>query len=605
MQQLNTNLSSATTGQEQPHTPKTPKTPGSFPVVAATGKSSQDEAVPIFCRQYKIICKNSIGKVVLREFDSIECDGTVVIEGFPSEEGMTAIMTANYIIKQLQLPLVGDIVSPYFTPLGVVRDGLPSHGIRIYGNKKIVVFVSEYEIKDPEIQNDVIDAVYDFCQRHRSKCLISVDGLDMDPTVKKQPSDDIKIGIQAAGGAGEEGDDEEGEDEEGDEMMSFEDEDAPKTTEELLKLLEQEDYKEKVWYVTNNEHYAKKLQEMNATVAIEVACTGISGGILAEAPFRGVPVLSLFAPLNRFLKIGTRASIALIHALNKLISEDQTSILIDTSELDKTAKELESKLKDVLGKMGATGDEKVPVLREKDYNGVKVLSSTKDDYLKEGISQASCVLLVRELEKVLNPTINNSVSTQPALETSAETKKLLEKGMKCMENNDLQGCFNAFFDASQNLDDPTIITEYFDKLYKAGFTDEKSYALLMEYFLIQAETGDAFSSNMIGQLHCGYCGHAKESKKALLWFEKAAKQGEVSAQFNLAKLYLDGDGEHVPIDYSNALKWFRRAGLENSHPDSLYYLCTMYEKGLGVSADLNLAEEYFERAKALGSILTQ
>lgn len=35
-------------------------------------------------------------------------------------------MTANYIIKQLQLPLVGDIVSPYFTPLGVVRDGLVS-----------------------------------------------------------------------------------------------------------------------------------------------------------------------------------------------------------------------------------------------------------------------------------------------------------------------------------------------------------------------------------------------------------------------------------------------------------------------------------------------
>ena len=204
----------------------------------------------------------------------------------------------------------------------------------------------------------MIDAVFDFCQRHRSKCLISVDGLDIDPTQRKQPSDDIKIGIQsAAGGAG--GDDEE-EDEEG-EDMDFEDEDAPKTTEELIKLLEQEDYKEKVWYVTNNEHYAKKLQEMNATVAIEVACTGISGGILAEAPFRGVSVLSLFAPLNKFLKIGTRASIALIHALNKLIVEDQTNILIDTSELDKTAKELESKLKDVLGKLGTTGaDEKTP-----------------------------------------------------------------------------------------------------------------------------------------------------------------------------------------------------------------------------------------------------
>jgi len=135
---MNSTTTTNTTTPTEPITPKTPKTPGTFPV---TGKPSQEEPVPPFCRQYKIICKNRIGKIVLREFDTIECDGTVVIEGksnqiviiadqyrsgFPSEEGMTAIMTANYIIKQLQLPLVGDIVSPYFTPLGVVRDGLVS-----------------------------------------------------------------------------------------------------------------------------------------------------------------------------------------------------------------------------------------------------------------------------------------------------------------------------------------------------------------------------------------------------------------------------------------------------------------------------------------------
>ncbi|KAL9646926.1 hypothetical protein ABK040_013785 [Willaertia magna] len=345
MQVQTTNLAS-NEQQQQPKTPITPKTP-SF------GKPSQDESVPPFCRSYKVIGKNKVGKVVLREFETMECDGAVVIEGFPSEEGMTAIMTANYIIKQLKLPLVGDIVSPYFQPLGVVRDGLPSHGIRIYGNKKIVVFVSEYEIRDPEIQNDIIDAIYDFCTRHRAKALISVDGLDVDPTQKKSATDDIKIGITAGAGNEDEEEDEEG----GEEVMSFEDDEAPKTTEELLKMIDQEDYKEKVWYVTNCEHYAKKLQEMNATVAIEVACTGISGGILAESAFNTVNVISLFAPLNKFLKIGTRASISLIHALNKLLEEgDEQLVMIDTTELDKTSQELESKLKDVLGKLGGVDE---------------------------------------------------------------------------------------------------------------------------------------------------------------------------------------------------------------------------------------------------------
>lgn len=61
-------------------------------------------------------------------------------------------MAAEYIIQQLDLPLIGDIISESFPPLTIVKDGIPSHSGRIYGNKDIVVFISDYKF-GPELSN--------------------------------------------------------------------------------------------------------------------------------------------------------------------------------------------------------------------------------------------------------------------------------------------------------------------------------------------------------------------------------------------------------------------------------------------------------------------
>ena len=52
-------------------------------------------------------------------------------------------------------------------------------------------------------------------------------------------------------------------------------------------------------------------------------------------------------------------------------------------------------------------------------------------------------------------------------------------------------------------------------------------------------------------------GVPKNQKKAIEWYTKAAKQGDVWPQYNLGHMYYYGRG--VPQDYSKAYMWFNLA----------------------------------------------
>ena len=52
-------------------------------------------------------------------------------------------------------------------------------------------------------------------------------------------------------------------------------------------------------------------------------------------------------------------------------------------------------------------------------------------------------------------------------------------------------------------------------------------------------------------------GVRQDYKKAIEWWEKAAKQGYANAQFNLGAVY--GNGEGVRQDYKKAKEWFGKA----------------------------------------------
>jgi len=76
-----------------------------------------------------------------------------------------------------------------------------------------------------------------------------------------------------------------------------------------------------------------------------------------------------------------------------------------------------------------------------------------------------------------------------------------------------------------------------------------------------------------------------------------AEQGDASAQFNLGVAHLDGEG--VPQDYVEAVKWFRKAA-NQGHADAQYNLGVMYERGVGVPQDSAEAYVWFNLAASNG-----
>ena len=83
--------------------------------------------------------------------------------------------------------------------------------------------------------------------------------------------------------------------------------------------------------------------------------------------------------------------------------------------------------------------------------------------------------------------------------------------------------------------------------------------------------------------------------EAVMWFRRAADQGNASAQFYLGVMFDEGKG--VPQDYAEAAKWYRRAA-EQGDAQAQYNLALSYARGEGTEADNVSAHMWFNLAAA-------
>lgn len=86
-------------------------------------------------------------------------------------------------------------------------------------------------------------------------------------------------------------------------------------------------------------------------------------------------------------------------------------------------------------------------------------------------------------------------------------------------------------------------------------------------------------------------------QKAISWFEKGAKAGDVACQAQLGFAYLDGIG--ALTNYNDALYWLRRAG-RNGHSVALLRLGYMYEEAVGVAKNNDIAYALYNLASVKG-----
>ena len=84
-----------------------------------------------------------------------------------------------------------------------------------------------------------------------------------------------------------------------------------------------------------------------------------------------------------------------------------------------------------------------------------------------------------------------------------------------------------------------------------------------------------------------------DNKTAAVEVRWLAKGGDLVAQHLLGRLYETGLG--VPIDYTAALEWYRRAAVRD-HAESQLGLGSLYAQGKGVHRDQNSAATWLRKS---------
>ena len=93
-------------------------------------------------------------------------------------------------------------------------------------------------------------------------------------------------------------------------------------------------------------------------------------------------------------------------------------------------------------------------------------------------------------------------------------------------------------------------------------------------------------------------GVPQDYAEAVKWYRLAAEQGDANAQYNLGVMYHKGKG--VPQDYAEAVKWYRLAAKQGV-AEAQGNLGIMHREGKGVPQNNVMAHMWYNIASANGA----
>jgi uncharacterized protein len=115
--------------------------------------------------------------------------GTVMLFGFP-DVGLVGVIAASHLISELEnIEEVAYMDSKLLPPLIVLHEGLPHSPIRIFGNKNILLAVSETAIP-ADVIYPIMDALIDWGKSKNVKMMISLSGI---PIQERQDLKELKV----------------------------------------------------------------------------------------------------------------------------------------------------------------------------------------------------------------------------------------------------------------------------------------------------------------------------------------------------------------------------------------------------------------------------
>ena len=138
-----------------------------------------------------------------------------------------------------------------------------------------------------------------------------------------------------------------------------------------------------------------------------------------------------------------------------------------------------------------------------------------------------------------------------------------------------------YFIRAADLGDTTAMLQIGEK-YNFGEGVEQDLSIAKQWYLKAHTCGDTDAANALGGL--------EEGENAEEWFKLGAYNDEGYAQYNLARIYQNGDG--VAMDFDAAFQWYNKA-VENGVDEAYYNLGVMYAYGQGMKVNFNKAKECY------------
>lgn len=144
---------------------------------------------------------------------------------------------------------------------------------------------------------------------------------------------------------------------------------------------------------------------------------------------------------------------------------------------------------------------------------------------------------------------------------------------------------------------------YLGHLYQFGIGVPKSIETAVTLYRQAANSGQAEAQFAFGMLLAKGTGVERDDAAAQKWLRLAADQNEPRAMRNLATQYFNGRGG-LTVDYDLANQWYEKAAALGDGL-AMAFLGLQYETGLGVIADFDTAIRWYQRGIAVGEPMAQ
>ena len=244
--------------------------------------------------------------ITIKIFDKVNLAGYTLVEGFPGI-GLVGPMAISYMIDKLGMQYCGYIESDDFPPLVSIHGGRPMPPVRMYYSQKqkIVTIFAEFAIP--------LKMTYELTTE--------LNKLIKDAGMAKV----ISIGGMPSGTSLQIGDDDD-------------------------KDEEAKHQKEDVFAITSSAKLEGDVRKAGMTLVSEGVATGVSAMLLINAAKTDLPDVTILVPVDQNIVDPRYAELA-IQAIDKI-----ADLNIDTTEVEREAKEVEAKIRDMLKKSKETHD---------------------------------------------------------------------------------------------------------------------------------------------------------------------------------------------------------------------------------------------------------